>query len=292
MPVPDDLGLAYHGYWAGRDEILSIAQPPPHVPRAVWTAYLRARYSYRVGRPGRWDRLLSALLYLWPRQTELADGSVMYLRAQPGGRVLDVGCGNGAFVHRMRELGWAAEGIDFDPEGVAQARALGLPVRCGSLDEQGYPDCAFDAITLSHVIEHVPRLVAFLRECHRILRPGGRIVLRTPNARAFSHQHFGGAWTPLDPPRHLHVFTPAALRTLLVRAEFSSPRVFTCTRDVPWTYLTSRVVVADGRYLLDRPCLTYPRADRWWGLALQFVEWLCLRVQPGRGEELVAIAHK
>src|SRR5258708_36641931 len=98
----------------------------------------------------------------------------------------------------MRRLGGDAEGVDVDPLAVENARARGLPVRLGDLAAQRYPADHFDAIYMSHVIEHVHDPVALLSECRRVLKVGGRLVALTPNVESWGHRRFQRAWAPLD----------------------------------------------------------------------------------------------
>lgn len=97
------------------------------------------------------------------------------------GRLLDVGAGVGALVRLAGERGWEAVGIDVDPAVVAYARARGLDVRLGELAKLELPAERFDLVTLCNVVDFVPDPVAVLAECRRVLVPGGRIFLRTPN---------------------------------------------------------------------------------------------------------------
>ncbi len=120
----------------------------------------------------------------------------------------------------MRDLGWRVQGVDFDPDAAALARGKGLNVVVGTIESQGYTADSFDAVTLNHVIEHVPNPLGLLRECHRILKPGGRLFLATPNSRSLGHRIFKQSWRGLEPPRHLQVFTPSALRRLLLEVGF------------------------------------------------------------------------
>jgi SAM-dependent methyltransferase len=108
------------------------------------------------------------------------------------GRLLDVGAGGGAFVSLAREAGWDAVGVDVDPAVVAYARAGGLDVRVGELPALELPGKSFDVVTLCNVLDFMPRPVTMLRECARLLVPGGRILVRTPNA---SWQLFGARLT-------------------------------------------------------------------------------------------------
>lgn len=163
---------------------------------------------------------LNAACKLASRLLELGSGlgrqrrqlRTMFLGSAAPGRLLEVGCGRGRFLKRMHQAGWQVQGTDFDPVAAQQVRdKYGLPVDVGDLATLHYPADAYDAIAMSQVIEHVHDPRALLEECRRVLRPGGRLVLSTPNAMGLAHQLDGRYWRGLEPPRHLHIFTPDAL---------------------------------------------------------------------------------
>ena len=163
---------------------------------------------------------LNAACKLASRLLELGSGlgrqrrrlRTMFLGGAMPGRLLEVGCGRGRFLDRMRRAGWRVQGTDFDPVVAQQVRdKYGLQVDVGDLVALGYPADTYDAIAMSQVIEHVHDPRALLEECRRVLRPGGRLVLSTPNAAGLAHQRDGRYWRGLEPPRHLHIFTPDAL---------------------------------------------------------------------------------
>jgi len=104
-------------------------------------------------------------------------------RAGTPGRLLDVGTGVGTLVRLAADRGWAAVGVDVDPAVVAYARARGLDVRLGELAKLELPAESVDLVSLWNVIDFVADPVAVLTECHRVLVPGGRIFIRTPNVR-------------------------------------------------------------------------------------------------------------
>jgi len=220
-PAPQALHLVYTAAYARRK-----APPGPpkqglvsRVKAGVRRGYLANAYGYGAG-VGLLDRALGLAVPLFPNWRERLDHSVLQLRAQPGGHLLDVGCGVGILVETMGRLGWNAEGIDTDEEVVAVCRARGLRVTLGKLEEQHYPDNHFDVVTMMHVIEHVPDPVEMLREVRRILRPGGQVLMLTPNTRSLGHQRFGMLWIGLDAPRHLCLFSGALLATAAQRAGF------------------------------------------------------------------------
>lgn len=144
-------------------------------------------------------------------------------KVPPGGNLLDVGCGKGEFLARMRRKDWVVEGTDVDSAAVEHARVKnGLMVHHGVLESVGFPPASFDAVTMNHVIEHVHNPIAVIRECLRLLKPAGRLVLVTPNLDGVGHRRFGRNWRGLEPPRHLHLFTRRTLKECASRAGFRS----------------------------------------------------------------------
>lgn len=117
-------------------------------------------------------------------------------------RLLDVGCSSGAFLHAAVELGFHAEGVEPAPKAAATAQAAGLKVYQGLLQEAGYADGQFDAITLFEVIEHLQQPQDLLKECRRILRPGGILLIGTGNAGSWSMAAMGARWEYLHIAKH------------------------------------------------------------------------------------------
>jgi SAM-dependent methyltransferase len=127
-------------------------------------------------------------------------------------------------------------------------RRHGLHVHLGALSELVLPGSTFDVVTMSHVIEHVPDPLALLRECHRLLKPGGRLIAVTPNANSLGHHQFGSDWTWLDPPRHLHLFSPTTLAQLGVRAGLRPPQTWTTAANAQFLAEGSLCIARTGRY--------------------------------------------
>ena len=279
MPLAEDIGKAYESYYTHDDRHASA--PKSVLKRAYHTikrSYLASRYGYIPGSPRGVLGRLGWLLYLFPiRRREVGD-EVRHLRARPGGRLLDVGCGSGAWLSDMRGLGWQVSGLDFDANAVAVAMRRGLDVHIGSLEAQNYPDESFDAITLNHVIEHLPDPVATLSECHRILKVGGELMLFTPNTASFGHRLFKEFWRGLEPPRHLHLFCPGSIRAILLVAGFSNFDVRTTNSGYLWQYslgLWARRADA-GQHL--------PRGLKIAAQFLTLLEQLMLVLRPDVGE--------
>ena len=138
-------------------------------------------------------------------------------------RLLDVGCSSGAFLLSAVKLGFRAEGVEPSLQPVATAQAAGLNVRQGLLQDIGYADGQFDAITLFEVIEHIKEPRSLLQECRRILRPGGILLIGTGNVASWSMAANGANWEYLQIAKHgghVSFFTPASITVLAKRCGF------------------------------------------------------------------------
>jgi len=287
MPVAEDLGLAYASYY-------THVEPPARrgpVARLFADAkrgYLANRFGYGEGASA-WQRLLGLLPLAYPGRPAELDFSVMWLEAGARGRLLDVGAGSGWLVEHLNALGWRAEGLDFDERSVQAARARGLAMHLGGLPQQKFAEACFDAVTMSHSIEHVHEPAAWLAEARRILKPGGRLAIATPNARSLLHRRHGAHWFALDPPRHLQLFNRAALASALRAAGFAQFRLFTSVREANGAWLGSRSIARTGRYDMTRPA---PAPARLLARLYQLQALARSAFDADAGEDLVAIARK
>src|SRR6266516_6046711 len=152
-PVPDDI-------WKLYSTSFPHAPPPDRrVPlarlRSLVASSLRAS-ALGYGSDGA-NIVLGALLARIGPLKELAAGMVMWLHASRRGRLLDVGCGSGEFLARMRDHGWKVVGVEPDEAAARVARdSFGLEAHCGTLDDVDLPESSFGAVTMSHVLEHAP----------------------------------------------------------------------------------------------------------------------------------------
>jgi 2-polyprenyl-3-methyl-5-hydroxy-6-metoxy-1,4-benzoquinol methylase len=139
------------------------------------------------------------------------------------GNLLDVGCGYGFFPAAMKNRGWTASGIEISATGRRYAQQhFGLTIYGKPLTDVHFAEHSFDVVTLFYVIEHLLNPVAVLQEVRRILKPGGIVLLRWPNTTPIikllgrAAHHFDLYHTPY----HLHDFSPATMRRLLLKTGF------------------------------------------------------------------------
>ncbi|HEX6739946.1 MAG TPA: class I SAM-dependent methyltransferase, partial [Vicinamibacteria bacterium] len=147
------------------------------------------------------------------------------------GRLLEVGAGSGAFVRVALERGWKADAIEMAPAGAERLRELGARVHQGDLEQAGYADGQFDLVVSLEVLEHLPRPRPHLEALARITRPGGLLLLSTPNHGGLSRRWLGLRWRVID-PEHLGYFTPRTLASAARRAGFGEVRVRSRSLDI------------------------------------------------------------
>lgn len=111
------------------------------------------------------------------------------------GKLLDVGCGCGDFLHLAQDFGWDTSGLDISAYAANKASREGkIKVFVGTLEEADYPAESFDAITAWDFIEHLDDPVAFAQQAKKLLKPSGILVIRTPNQQSLFHWIAGLAY--------------------------------------------------------------------------------------------------
>ena len=141
---------------------------------------------------------------------------------QRKGRLLDVGCGIGTFLRLAREGGWESHGVDPSKSGITFAQGIHqLDVQCGEVFDANFPTAHFDAITLYHVLEHIPELNPFLSELRRVLKPQtGTLVIEVPNGEGLQSRLQKAEWPYVHPHDHLYYFSARSLPKLLRKHGF------------------------------------------------------------------------
>jgi 2-polyprenyl-3-methyl-5-hydroxy-6-metoxy-1,4-benzoquinol methylase len=156
-------------------------------------------------------------LYHAVRKRTLA-GKKNLLQAETGkqqGKLLDIGCGTGAFLNAMKQAGW--ESIGLEPDDAARSKAAELynlqPL--ASHEIYNLPHNHFDAITMWHVLEHVHELQEYITQLKNMITATGRIFIAVPNYTSYDAQYYGVHWAAYDVPRHLYHFSPSSMKNLV-----------------------------------------------------------------------------
>lgn len=286
-PIPEDIGKLYSKYFTHQ----AIDTPTgvlTGLNKSLKASILQSSFGYEIEES---NKIIGSVLSKIRPLKDIAGGNVRYLNGCEKGRLLDVGCGNGIFLDQMKQLGWEVMGVE--PDGGAASVAVkkfGLEVFQGSLKEAKFPNGHFHAITLNHVLEHVLDPIELLKECRRVLRPGGKLVVATPNIRSLGAHVFGEYWRGFEVPRHLFLFSTRALRACAKAAELDIQELRTTANLGRYIWAASSLI---RRGDMHQSCS--PEAPglklRLEGLAFQASEHGLCGIW-GAGEELVMVATK
>lgn len=161
-----------------------------------------AYYSHQENKKGFIPRVYEAV-----KSVNLKHKIAIATQGKEPGRLLDIGCGVGDFLHFAEQNGWQCTGAEpsEDASSIAKKRIkaeIMLPK-----DLEKLPDESFDVITMWHVLEHVSDLQWQVNQLNRLLKKGGRLVIALPNFRSYDAQYYKDKWAAYDVPRHLNHFS-------------------------------------------------------------------------------------
>ena len=215
------------------------------------------------------------------------------------GPILDVGCGGGLFLRMMRPEGRPVMGLDFSLDAGSVAwRTNHVPVVCSSLASAPFPDSSFALVTMYHVLEHLSNPASYLEEAHRLLKPGGRLIVQVPNAACWQFLLFGELWSGLDVPRHLVNFKAKDLDALLDRCGFEVLRhKYFSLRDNPAGLATTLIPSLDPmarriRGAKEKPGWKLAKDLIYFGLVLACVPFTLLEAACAAGSTVMVEARK
>jgi SAM-dependent methyltransferase len=142
------------------------------------------------------------------------------------GRLLDVGCGSGWFLSKMRAQGWEVMGVESSQAAAKLGQSdQGLNIFPGSLLEANFHSKSFDYIRFNHSFEHMCDPNGVLAEVHRILADNGKLMLGVPNRSSLNARLFGPLWWHLALPLHPFSYSTKTLSQMLEKHSFRTERV-------------------------------------------------------------------
>jgi SAM-dependent methyltransferase len=178
-------------------------------------AYDDSYYSYQdFAPPKRWHTWLRKLI-------GYNHGTTGDPKFAAPGRILDIGCGSGAFLYKMKQAGWETHGVELS----AKAAEIGntkhqLNIQAGTLVTATLPSDYFDYIRLNHSFEHILNPHETLALIHRHLSPRGLLFIGVPNVDGLQAKVFGKFWWNLGPPVHPFNYSKRTLTRLLEQHGF------------------------------------------------------------------------
>jgi SAM-dependent methyltransferase len=138
------------------------------------------------------------------------------------GKALDIGCGRGLLLARLRDMGWQVEGTELSDNAARYGRdVLNLDIHTKPVHEVGFADASFDMVIIWHVLEHLYAPQEMLREIRRILKPDGALLVAVPNFGSWEARFGKRHWFHLNVPGHLTHFTDRTIERELRDAGFT-----------------------------------------------------------------------
>lgn len=170
-----------------------------------------------------------------------------------GGRVLDIGCGMGYFLHACRLAGYEVEGVDISDHSTAYVRnELRIPITTGTIEKIRIEDGSRDVVTMWHFLEHAQDPGQYIDKAGQWLKADGILIVDVPNHEGTDARKIGASWTGWSLPYHLYHFTPATMMSLLSRYGFRPIR----TKSYHSEYVKEKLRGIPLAGLLARPIAT------------------------------------
>jgi SAM-dependent methyltransferase len=206
------------------------------------------------------------------------------------GRLLDVGTAAGSFIHVAAQRGWQVSGCEPNTWLCDWGRkAYGVEIQSGTLFDQHYPNQVFKVVTVWDVLEHDSDPLALARECHRILEPGGILVVNCPDIGSWIARLMGRRW-PMLVSTHLYYFTRQTLAELLQRAGFVVTEMRPHVQWLEVDYVLRRAEpMAGGVARLGRRVASGLGLSRW-HLPYWLGQTLVVARNPGTGSDPITIS--
>lgn len=165
----------------------------------------------------------------------------------PNGRFLDIGCGNGSRLLKMKKLGWQVFGVELNTFAYQKCINNDLNVQNKPLEQSAFKDNYFDVIYMSHLIEHLNNPEEIINICSNLLKKGGKLYINTPNNNALGKKIFKKYWFANEVPRHIILYSKKGIEKLIGNYKFQI--LYSSQKTTPKIFLNS----LDYLFNLEKP---------------------------------------
>jgi 2-polyprenyl-3-methyl-5-hydroxy-6-metoxy-1,4-benzoquinol methylase len=163
------------------------------------------------------------------------------------GKMLDIGCGTGEFLHYCSMHGFEVEGVEPSEKARNYAKQVNNLSVCGKLAEITSAQKKYDCITLWHVLEHLHDLNGTLLQIRELLNPGGVVIAAVPNSGSWDAGKYGEYWAAFDVPRHLYHFVEQSMQNLAGKHGFAILNILPQKLDAFYVSLLSEKYLSGRR---------------------------------------------
>jgi 2-polyprenyl-3-methyl-5-hydroxy-6-metoxy-1,4-benzoquinol methylase len=195
--------------------------------------YLSDKYISHTGS----NKTLIDKIYLQARKITLGWKRKLVRKYSIENKILDVGCGTGEFLHEMKSYGWEVSGVEPSTNARESAeKKIGIKILKSLNDVSGNN---FSAITLWHVLEHLPDPNRALQTLHKLITKNGTIFIAVPNLQSYDATYYQSFWAAYDVPRHLWHFDKKNMKILLQKNGFKLMKILPMRLDSFYVSLLS-----------------------------------------------------
>ncbi len=240
--------------------------------------YIGTRVPNAIPKRAVWVRKI-----LKPLISRLFNSKGTFLPSIKPGKMLEIGCASGSYLHQMAGQGWKVQGIEFSEKAAKSATALGYQVYVGSLETAPNPDEAFDLIVGWMVLEHLHDPIACLKKLRVWAKPNAWLALSVPNAGSIEFRIFRDKWYALQLPTHLYHYTPTTIETVLSSAGWTLEKIHH-QRVLNNLFVSiGYVLQSKGYSKLGQKFIEFPaHAALWWYILYPLALLLSIFGQTGR----------
>ncbi|MES2747735.1 MAG: class I SAM-dependent methyltransferase [Bacteroidota bacterium] len=168
------------------------------------------------------NRSLFEKMYQFVKSIALKNKLKLINSQSQKGIILDIGAGVGDFLSVAKNDGWETVGIEPSEKAkaIAQKKGVSFVEKVSELETN-----SFDAITMWHVLEHVPDLENQIKELKRLIKPNGTILIAVPNFNSYDANYYSNFWAAFDVPIHLWHFSKTAIEKLFAKEDLKLVKV-------------------------------------------------------------------